>query len=403
MRHLPRRGAELRVTPYPSCIRRDLPPRGTATPVPQHPKSHGRIGLAQHRPRERLALANAECQDVEGGRGGGPGSTCSALTPGHKGSHCAGNATPPPAEPRPLRGFAQQKPPDPAKANTGCCRCGKRQSGVQSLRSGPSANHLLPVRMPWLWGFLLPPHHRLSQPFLQRTGSKKPPQAPPCEATEFPFGPTPGPHEDPNDPPRRICRPCPGDDQPRPPSRTGSPGRWRQRWRGWGAAGPQPAERLGKRGAVLTSAAARVLRIMAVREGRVRRALVFGCGAPLAVQCRAAGAGPALPGAGNRGTSCSRCSDPTLLPELHRRGDKWPHLCSRGIKPTAPHPGPPRTPPAGKPTASATWDAAAASRGTACPCAMPQCRRTRPWALHLATPAGTPAVAKLTGSQLYKP
>lgn len=30
-------------------------------------------------------------------------------------------------------------------------------------------------------------------------------------------------------------------------------------------------------------------------------------------------------------------------------GDKWPHLCSQGIKPTAPHPGPPRDPQLGSP------------------------------------------------------
>lgn len=77
-----------------------------------------------------------------------------------------------PAEPG-RRGFAQQKPQAPAKANRGCCRPGKAQSGVQSGCSGPKANHLLPARMQWLWGFFcfLPTIVCVS-PFCSTVGTK---------------------------------------------------------------------------------------------------------------------------------------------------------------------------------------------------------------------------------------
>lgn len=186
--HLPRRGAELRVTPCPSspphCILRDPPTVGHGCPGAAAPRSHGQTGLAQHRPQERVALANAECQDW-----GCPGSTCSALTPGHKGSHCAGNATPPPAEPRPPWGFAQQKPQP--------CQSQHRLLPLREEAEWSSEPLPRPERKPppassdaVALGVFASSPPSFESALSAAHWEQKPPQAPPRKATEFPFGPT---------------------------------------------------------------------------------------------------------------------------------------------------------------------------------------------------------------------
>lgn len=118
------------------------------------------------------------------------------------------------------------------------------------------------------------------------------------------------------------------------PSRAGSPGRQRQRWGGRGAAGPQPAERPGKRGAALTSAAAWVLHVGAGGEGRVGRALLFW---PRCSMCQAVGTGPV---AANRGARRSPRAHAAAGSERHTTAERCGREGTDGLTFTAREPNP---------------------------------------------------------------
>ena len=132
----------------------------------------------------------------------------------------------PAAEPPPPRGFAQQKPRP--------CQSQHRLLPLWEEAERSSEPSLRPKRKPppassdaVALGVFASSPPSFESALSAAHWEQKPPQAPPREATEFPFGPTPGPSEDPSDPRCRICRPCPRGRSAGAPSRTGSP---RQPW-----------------------------------------------------------------------------------------------------------------------------------------------------------------------------
>lgn len=148
--------------PGTRCIPRD-PPEGHGHPGAAASRSHGQTGLTPG-DVQRWQMLNARM-------GGCPGGTCSALAPGDKGSHCAGKGTPPPAEPRPPRGLAQEKP-----------RPCQSQHGLQPPREEAARRpepSLSPKRKPppassdaAALGVFASSPPRLSQPFGPRAGSR---------------------------------------------------------------------------------------------------------------------------------------------------------------------------------------------------------------------------------------